>query len=246
MTRSARAFIAHPYGPSQPVQNLKFAVVDTENMLVSAVWTIFPAHNASKPDIYVTASGIGSTAKFSFHKDVLNHSILPNVYDVLVQRGVVNTPSRHQQRLPIPALPWHGLTVRLVPEFLRKKGHSADHHNGTIVALPIPPTGMVLEVGFILAEGKGLNVQGAQAVIGHVVSGGRALAIVMACRELDTEAHQAEITRLIASVPPLAGVNAEIDPSADLAAMLYGEEQGFLTVTEVHNLRYRPPVVGSP
>lgn len=237
-----RAFISHENGPSQPVEKLKFAVVNDDNELVSSVWTVFPAHTPSKPDIYVTSSGVGTSAKFSFHKNVLNHSILDNAFERLVERGIVNTPSRHQQHLPIPALPWHGLTLRLVPEFLRKTGHSADKHNGTIVALPMPPTGTVMEIGFILAEGEGLNVQGAHAVIGQVVSGGRALVVVMALRKLDADVHKAEIDKLIASVAVPAGAKIDIDENMDLAAMLYGEEQGFLTVTEVHNLRYRPPV----
>lgn len=234
-----RAFISYENRPSQPVKNLKFAVVNDDNELVSSVWTVFPAHNPSKPDIYVKSSGVGTSAKFSFHKNDLNHSILDDAYKLLVQRGIVNTLTRHQQSVPIPALPWHGLTLRLVPEFLRKNGHSADNHKGTIVALPIPPAGTVMEIGFILAEGVGLYVEGVDAVIGQVVSGGRSLLVVMALRKLDADAHTAEIDRLIASIRVPTGAKIEIDQNIDLAAMLYGEEQGFLTVTEVHNVRYR-------
>jgi methylglyoxal synthase len=239
MARPPRSFISPPVGPPQPVDTLKFAVVDDQNKLVSAVWTVAPSTNPKKQDIYVAASGVGTSAKFSFHKDVLNHSILNEVFGKLVETGVVNTPSRHQQSLSISSLPWHGLTVRMVPELLRKTGHSADGHNGTIVALPKPREGTVLEIGFILAEGPGLNIQGAQAAIGQVVSGGSALVVVFAFRPLDSKAHKADIERAIASIHLPDHVVGDLDTDTEMAAMLYGEEQGFMTVTEVHNVRYR-------
>lgn len=235
MARPNRAFICHPNGPSQPVEKLKFAVVNAEERIVSAVWTIFPAHNASKPDIYVTASGFASTAKFSFHRDILSHSILSQAHEDLVAQRVVKSGSRHTQQVDIPSLPFHGLTLRLVPEFLSKKGHPPDPHRGTIVALPRT----VLEIGFILAEGASINIKGAQRVIGQVVSGGRALVVVLAFRELDAEAHKADIESLINRIPVPPNVAARVEPEDDLAMMLYGQEKGFLTVTEVHNVKFR-------
>ena len=100
MSRPPRAFIMHPYGPSQPVKKLKFAVVNDDNLIVSAVWTVFPAHNPARPDIYVSASGMGSAAKFSFHGDVLNHSILNEAYERLVARGRVISFVGHVARHP--------------------------------------------------------------------------------------------------------------------------------------------------
>lgn len=245
MSRRKRSFIWHPYGPSQPVEKLKFAVVNEDHRLVSAVWTVFPAHNAQRPDIYVTASGFSSTAKFSFHRDVLNHSFLSHAHQGLVEQGIVAPGSRHTQCVEIPSLPFHGLTLRLVPEFLRKEGHSPDPHKGTIVALPIPPKGTVLEIGFFLAEGTEINIEGAQAAIGHVVSGGRALVVVLALRELDADAYKADIDGLIKRIPITPDMSARVEPTNDLAMMLYGQEEaGFLTVTEVHNVRYRPPNSG--
>lgn len=221
-----RAFIAALCGPPQPVDKLKFAVVNDAGKIVSAVWTVFPAHNPKKPDIYVTASGLSSSAKFSFHRNILRHSFLSQAHPNLVAQGIVPEGSRHQQELPIPGLPWHGLTLRLVPDFLRKEGHSSDDYRGTIVALPVPKEGTVLEVGFILAEGSALNVRGAQAIIGEVGTGGRALVIALSFRPLDAEAHKAEINKLIAHVPIPQDKAPSLEAAKDdLAMMLYGEER---------------------
>lgn len=241
MSRRNRAFVSHEYGPPQPVDRLKFAVVNDEQRVVSTVWTVFPAHNPKRPDIYLTASGFHSSTKFSIHRDTLNHSFLAEAHAGLVERGVVAQGSRHQQQIAIPRLPWHGLTLRFVPELLSKKGHSADEYKGTIVALPVPPDGRVLEIGLLLAEGTALKVSGAQAAIGQVVSGGRALVVVLAFREHDAELHKADIMRLISRTRVPDHVARNIDPDMDLVMMLYGEESGFMTVTEVHNVRFKPP-----
>ncbi len=236
MKKQPRSFISHPHGPPKPVDKLRFAVVDKDDRVVSSVWTVFPSHNPHKLDVYVTASGFRGSAKYSFHEDVLNHSFLAEAHAGLLRRGVVPAGSRHQTQLSIPALPWCGLKVRFAPELMRKEGHSADDYNGTIVALPVPRTGHILEIVFILAVGRELHVKGAQFAIGEVGSGGRALAIVGRYIQHDQNAFLEDVRGLVAraQVPPEV---AKTFPAEDLAMHVWGVDDGILVVTEVHNLR---------
>lgn len=245
MPKAPRSFIYNDEGPPQAVDKLRFAVVDRErNSILSAVWTAAPSSNPKKPDFYVTATGFQGAAKFSFHRNILNHSVLSEAHDKLIESGVVEAGSRHWQQLPIAALPWHGLTVRLASEALAKKGRSPDEFDGTIVALPPPRGGLILEVGFILAEGKGLNVNGAQFCVGQLTSGGRALVVVGRYAEHDTEKFNKEIAELLARtrLPDRAAARANKD--GDYAMHLFGIDGGALVVTEIHNLRYTPPPEG--
>lgn len=239
--RPPRALIHFDDGrPDQPVDQLRFAVVNEErSAILSAVWKVAPSSNRKKPDIYVTATGLQGSAKFSFHRDVLNHSVLSEAHGELVARGVVPPGSRHWQRLPIPSLPWHGLTVRLVPGLLSKKGHPLDEYKGTIVALPPPPDGRVLEIGFLLAEGEALNVSGAQFCIGQVGSGGRALLVVGRFAEHDTEKLVREMKELVLRMPIPDAAAQRANPDDEYAMHLFGIDGGAMTVTEVHNVRFR-------
>ena len=237
-----RAFIHLEDEPAQPVDKLRFAVVNEERSAVlSAVWTVSPSTNQQKSDFYVTATGFQGSAKFSFHRDILNHSVLTEAHSDLIDRGVLQPGSRHWQQLPIPGLPWHGLTVRLAPGLLSKKGHSLDQFEGTIVALPPPREGRVLEVGFLLAEGEGLNINGAQFCIGQVVSGGRALVIAGRYAEHDTDKLVREMKELVLRTPIPSHVAEEASPDTEYAMHLFGIDGGAMTVTEVHNVRLVPP-----
>jgi hypothetical protein len=142
--------------------------------------------------------------------------------------------------LSIPSLPWHGLTLRLVPGLLSKKGHSVDEYQGTIVALPAPAEGRVLEVGFILAEGPGIAIDGAHFAIGQVVSGGRALVAVARYAPHDTAKIAQEAKDLVKQVPVPAKAAERADPGDEYAMHLFGMDAGVMTVTEVHNVRYKP------
>jgi hypothetical protein len=237
-----RSFIHHPYGPPLPVDRLKFAVVNDDNRIISAVWSVFPHSNPRKPDFFVTATGFQGNAKFSFHKDVLNQSWLSEAHERLVSDGVVPPGSRHQQQLPIPGLPWHGLTVRFVQNLLSKRGHSADDFDGTIFALPAPRPGQVLQVGFFLATGSWLEVKGAQFSIGEVGGGGRSLAVLGSYVEQDNDAAKERLKDLLARQPVPDHVLAKVSPDDDLAMHLCGIENGAMVVTEAHNVRFVPPV----
>lgn len=241
MAKPHRAFIdLQEGGRVQPVKTLKFAVINDEQRIISAVWSVFPSHNPTNPDIYVTATGFQGKAKFSFHRDILNHSWNADAYPQLVEAGIAPGSSRHTQQLPIPGLPWHGLTLRFVPEVLAKKGHSPeDYGDGTIVALPPIREGMVLEIGFILAEGDGLNIRGAQAALGQVVSGGRALVVVMRFAEHDTAAFKQHIDELLTRISIPDNTQERFDEGADYAIHLFGQDGAALTVTEVHNVKFK-------
>jgi hypothetical protein len=235
-----RCFVHHHYGPPQPVDQLRFAIVNDELRIVSAVWSMFPHSNRHKCDAFVAAHWSRGSTKFSFHTDVLNHSLLAEAHHRLVAEGIVPAGSRHHQQLPIPGLPWHGLTIRFPENLLSKKGTSPDEFDGTIVALPPPRPGHVLDVGFILATGRGLNVNGAQFVIGEVSTGGRSLVAVGRYTAQDVEASKAELNAKLASVPVPDHVKGKVTPEDDLVMHLYGEENGAMVVTEAHNVRFLP------
>lgn len=240
MAKPHRAFIdLQEAGGVQPVKTLKFAVINDQERIISAVWSVFPSHNPAKPDIYVTATGFQGNAKFSFHRDILNQSWNADAYPGLVDAGIVPPGSRHTQQVPIPRLPWHGLTLRLVPEFLAKKGHSPDDFGeGTIVALPTIPQGRALEIGFILAEGNGLNIRGAQAVLGQVVSGGRALVVVLRFVEHDAVTFTGEIEGMLKRIAVPHDRLDHHDETANYAMHLFGRDGDVLTVTEIHNVQF--------
>jgi hypothetical protein len=240
--RPPRCFMHHPYGPPQPTDRLRIAVVNDEGLIVSAVWSVFPHSNPHKSDVYVTATGLRSASKFSFHSDVLNHSFLSEAYQKLVEEGVVPPGSRHQQTLNIPGLPWHGLTVRFQENLLRKRGHSPDDYNGTIVALPPPRSGHVLQVGFILANGPAIQVKGAQFSIGEVGSGGRSLIAVGKYLEQDIEATKQQYNAMLAAMPVPDHVRDRIDPEDELGMHFFGIEEGAMIVTEAHNGRLIHPI----
>ena len=243
MAKKHRAFIdLQEGGRVQPVKTLKFAVIDDRERITSAVWSVFPSHNPAKPDIYVTATGLQGNAKFSFHRNVLNQSWNSDAFPRLVEAGIVQPSSRHTKQISIPQLPWHGLTLRLVPEVLGKKGRPpSDYGDGTIVALPPIRDGLALEIGFILAEGDGLNVHGAQAVLGQVVSGGRALVVVMRFVEHDAAAFKREISDMLKRIAvPTHRLN-DYDEEADYAMHAFGQDGDVLTVTEIHNLKFKRP-----
>jgi hypothetical protein len=240
MAKKYRAFIdLQEEGRVQPVKTLKFAVINDEQLITSAVWSVFPSHNPTKPDIYVTASGFQGNAKFSFHRDILNYSWNSDAFARLVEAGIASAGSRHTQQLPIAELPWHGLTLRLVPELLSKKGHAPeDYGDGTIIALPPIREGMVLEIGFLLAEGFGLNVRGAQAVLGQVVSGGRALVVVLRFVEHDAVAFKQQINDALKRITIPDSALERLNETDDYAMHLFGQDGGALTVAEVHNVKF--------
>lgn len=242
MPKVLRSFIHNDEGSDQPIDKLRLAVVSEEqNAILSAVWTVCPSSNPKKPDFYVTATGFQGAAKFSFHRDILNYSILSEAYENLVEQGVVEAgPSRHQHQLTIPELPWHGLTLRMAEGLLRKKGHSLDKFDGTIVALPPPRKGLILEIGFILAEGDGLNVNGAQFCIGQLTSGGRALVVVGRYAQHDTKKFMDEINDVVARARVPRKAAARASSKEDYAMHLFGIDAGAIVVTEVHNVRYTP------
>jgi len=239
--KPCRCFIHHPYGPPQPTDQLRFAVVNEEHRITSAVWSMFPHSNPKRPDVFVTATGFQGSAKFSFHADVLNYSFLFEAHPRLVAEGVVPAGSRHQQQLPIPHLPWHGLTVRLAENLLSKKGHPPDEYDGTIVALAPPRPGHVLEIGFVLATGPAINVTGAQFAIGEVGSAGRSLVAVGRYSAQDTDGAKHELNAKLASQPIPAHVLAKLSPDEQYAMHLYGIDNGAMVVTEAHNIRFVPP-----
>lgn len=236
-----RCFLHDPHGPPLPTDRVRFAVVNDEGLIVSAVWSMFPHSNPSKPDMFVTATGLQQASKFSFHSDVLNHSILAEAHHKLIEEGVIAAGSRHQQSLKIRSLPWHGLTVRFQENLLRKKGHSPDEYRGTIVALPPPRPGHVLQVGFILGTGPTLTVNGAHFSIGEVGAGGRSLVAVGKYIEQDVDATKQQYNALLATMPVPDHVRNKVGPEEELGMHLFGIEGGAIIVTEAHNGRIIDP-----
>ena len=230
-----------PVGPPRPVKSLKFGVITREGLALSGIWTVSPHSNRRKPDVFVTATGLQGVSKFSFHKNILNHSWLSEEHHRLVDEGVVAAGSRHWQQIEIGPLPWHGLTVRFVDGMLRKSGQSLDHIDGDIIALEPPSEGQVLDVGFILAEGLGLEVKQAQFGIGEIGGGGRALVVVGRYSSQDTQAQKELYKKHFTKIGLPVHVQNRLEPKDDLAALLFGEESGAMIVTEVHNLKYDPP-----
>jgi hypothetical protein len=239
-TKPHRCFIHHPYGPPQPVDQLRFAVVNDDHRIISAVWSMFPHSNMRRCDAFVTAHWSRGSQKFSFHADVLNHSWLHEAHPKLVAEGIAPAGSRHQQQLTIPGLPWHGLTLRFPENLLSKKGEAPDDFDGTIVALPPPRPGHVLDIGFILATGRGLNINGAQFAIGEVSTGGRSLLAVGRYVAQDIEASKAELNTMLARLPVSDHLQAKVGPDDQLVMHLHGMENGVMVVTEAHNVRMVP------
>jgi len=224
------------------VDKLRFAITDEAGLAYSALWTVAPGTNRRKPDVYVTAWGFQGAAKFSFHADVLNHSWLAEAHPGLIERGVVPAGApRRQAQVPIGPLPWHGLTVRIPFETLAKKGQSLEHVKGSVVALPPPKEGMALEIGFFLAVGDALEINGAQFGIGQVASGGRALVVVGAYRPFEGAAFKQALKATLERTAVPTNVAQSVGPEDNLAMHLFGQENGVMIVTEVHNVRFVPP-----
>lgn len=246
MAREKRAFMSHEYGPPSPQKSLKFAVLDQEERAISSVWTVFPAHNPNKPDCYVTSSGLQNSMKFSFHEDVLQHSILGQSHSQLVEAGLAPQASRHMLRQVIPGLPWHGLTIHLYPELLRKTGIPLDELNGNILALPRPQKGTVLEVAFVLTTGNELTVQGAQFMIGQANSRDRKLVVVGRYRAIEEDRVLEDARNALSKIPMPETLPDDVRNGKPISCNIYGlDEAGFMTVTEIHNVIYRPPLTSS-
>lgn len=225
---------------AQSSKVIKFAVVDEEGLAYSSVWSVTPHSNRNRTDVFVASSGLKGATKFSFHQNVLHHSWLSEKHKELVEEGIAPAGERHWAKIPISSLPWHGMTVRFVDNLLRKTGKAFDGIKGTIVALPKPNPGVVLDVGFILATGPGIEIKGAQFAIGEVGGGGRSLVVVGRYSPQSTNEQKEELRRLVALQPVPNRVVERLSAVDDLAMMMFGEENGAIIVTEVHNVRYTP------
>lgn len=237
-----RCFIHAKYGPPQPVDTLRFVLVNPDKNAVSALWSVIPHTNRGKQDIFVTMTGLKGYGKFSFHKDVLNNSWLSEARDKLISNDIIDGASRIMQSVPIGPLPWHGMTVRFSQALLRIDGYSLDDVDGTVIAIEAPSDGQVLEIGFVLAAGGAVSVKGAEFSIGEVGSAGRTLLLVGRYVERDVVAEKKALNDKFAGTPVPQKVADKIEPNANLAMHLFGEENGAIVVTEVHNVKYTTPI----
>lgn len=242
MAKAPRAFLSRANGVKAPVDKIRFAIADSDGGLLTSLWTVWAAHNASKPDFYATVSGMQSSHKFSFHKDILSSSVLFEAFPSLADRGIVPSTSRHFSQKTIPTLPWVGLIIRFPHVTLRRTPQPVTRKGYPILALPRPAKGQMLEISFVLSDAAETTVEDIDFAIGHLESGGRTLILVGRTADLDEASFMAKVKNTVAHFHIPKEQLENIDETTDLSSILFGDlDNGGMFATEVHNLRGVPP-----
>lgn len=237
--KKLRCFVHDQSGAMVPVDKLRFGVFNDEDELVSSLWTIFPAHNPEKSDLYATASGLHPFLKFSFHLDVINVSFLAESHKKLIEKGVIPDRSRHIIQVPMGILPWFGVRLRWANRALSRSGRKLDTEVGPVVRIPLPKLDEMLEIGFLITDVDPIKINNIDFAVGSASSGGRSLVVIGKKQKYDPDSFHSYVNNDLNKVKLDKNQIQWMKNEKGASVHLYGTgDDGELTVTEVHNVSY--------
>lgn len=241
------AFRMDADGNELAVDSVRFAV-GSENGLRSKIWSAMNSSSKSS-DMFLSSGGLSSDMKVTFHLLDAVVAYRSEKMNSLIERGVIEPGTNRQTAsVPIRPEPFLVASIGFYPGVLiRPELAQAIPPRKHLMLIPGPTDGHFLRVHVIHSYDRPEHLIDPEGRpypwFARLRSGNRHLTFSNVEFQVDDEQERANLLNYIKQIPARQDL-VEIADNGDLAAVLWGTENGYINFLEIHNIVVEKAVAG--